>query len=832
MRNIMSAKKIGRACGWKQYLWLTCAVAFFLGPGIALGQDKVQEKAQDKGQSDATSELAEPDGINSGDYNIRQSVEFGGRLTSFTGDQGAYDTFVNLRPGPRLFNMTFEMNSLDHNGLFFDHLSMSSSGYGGDPNDMTRLRMSKNKVYEFTALFRRDENFWDYSLLANPLNPTTPFPNGPAGFGGAICSACIIGNSPHTLNLVRRMGDYNLMLFPQSKLRFRIGYSRNVSEGPSLSSIHQGTEQMLAEEGSTVVNALRFGVDYRVLPRTSISYDQSISLLKDDSSFSDPFASFPVGSAAGPLADLGWSLNSAANFPCAATFVPGGFVNPTCSAYFNYQRQGRTRTVMPTEQFSVVSDYWKNVNLTARASYTGGDTNVADWLEQWNGREARTNARNELTDGPVSGQRVNATADLGAAWHATDKLSVVDSFHFSNFHNPVTFDSNICEFFSASLLTPANVFTPGPGNVPPLTCAAPADGVAGTPVHSTSSGPDISLASNLGFLKQDEKTNLFQVDYRFTRKFGARVGYRFRHRDIDQASSTSALEVFFPSNANRGDCALAAGVLPVGCAANGDGSFTFTSPAPVIDALDTIINEQSGLFGLWARPLENWRMSLDVELMSADNSYTRISPRQTQEYRYRTTYKPVPWATFSGSVRIWEGRNNVTNINNLQHDRMYGFSISLEPVRQFGIELGTDVNDVHSQILICYTATPSPAGLNTCPASTLLQTLSVYQNTSDFGYFDLRFTPTRRMTGRVGANITYTSGTALLLNPNAVPGPLNSRYYQPFAELDYRFARNWTGKALWGYYGYSEDQTAQPQDVFAPRAFRGNLETLSLRYAF
>ena len=34
----------------------------------------------------------------------------------------------------------------------------SNFGYGGDPNDVSRLRVSKNKWYNFDALFRRDEN--------------------------------------------------------------------------------------------------------------------------------------------------------------------------------------------------------------------------------------------------------------------------------------------------------------------------------------------------------------------------------------------------------------------------------------------------------------------------------------------------------------------------------------------------------------------------------------------------------------------------------------------------------------------------------------------------
>ena len=60
------------------------------------------------------------------------------------------------------------MRSIDHNGLLFDTLSFSNFGYGGDPNDVTRLRIEKNKWYDFRMMFRRDKNFWDYNLSANP----------------------------------------------------------------------------------------------------------------------------------------------------------------------------------------------------------------------------------------------------------------------------------------------------------------------------------------------------------------------------------------------------------------------------------------------------------------------------------------------------------------------------------------------------------------------------------------------------------------------------------------------------------------------------------------
>jgi hypothetical protein len=355
------------------------------------------------------------------------------------------------------------------------------------------------------------------------------------------------------------------------------------------------------------------------------------------------------------------------------------------------------------------------------------------------------------------------------------------------------------------------------------------------PAHSASSAPDISFAVSSRFLKQDEKTNLAELEYQFSPRLGVRGGFRYRHRSIDDNDFETVAELFFPSNANRGDCALAGGVLPDGCTAVGGGALAFVTPGPVASPSETLINEYSGLFGIWARPLNHWKISFDTELMSADNSYTRISPRQTQEYRLRTTYKPAEWLNLSGSITLWEGRNNVDEVNNLQHNRVYAFSAGFQPNDKVGLELGYDYNDVFSQILICFTSSAvvtGPATVNCTGVPGLVQQLSIYTNKSNFGYFDASWTPTRRLTARLGANLTGTSGTVLIISPNAPSGPLDSTYFQPFGGIDYRFAKNWTGKAYWGYYGYHEDQDNVVQDVFAPRNFRANLVTLSLRYAF
>jgi len=816
-----------------------------IGPLLAGGVPQA-EAQQDEEQK----------GIDQGNYNVKQSIEFGGRFTSISGDTQAYDTFVNLQQGARLLGFTTEMKSLDHHATLFDRFYFSNFGYGGDPNQVSRLRVAKNTWYKLDALFRKGENFWNYSLLANPLNPTTPFANGPAGFGGTVCTACVLNFSPHNMNTRRKMGDYNLIIRPESALRFRMGYSRNIVQGPAFTTIHQGTEQFLLQDVKTTVNVYRLGMDIKLLPRTNISYDQVWTYYKGDTGigdFAQPFQVNPTQNV-----DIGVSLNAGASQPCAGTFLASGFVNPTCNAYFNgYLDHGRTRTNTPTEQLTVQSNYWQNWDLTARISYSSGDTNVFGYNQTIFGRESRSNLRNQANTGPVFGRRVAAVGDFGATWHITEKLSFNETFHYSNWHNPAEFDASSCSFFSANLNTSANFFTP---TAPvPLTCAPPLGSVAGTVVHNTSSSADVSLVTDSNFLKQEEKTNLAEIDYRFSRKVGVRIGFRYRNRYISDNFYEALNQVFYPGptavTAARGACArldttqpVSQANLPADCTLNADTSITLVSNTGFAPAEAAVppINEYSGLFGVWARPTQRWKISFDMELMSADGTFTRISPKQSQEYRVRTKYDVTNWLNLDGNVLIWEGRNNQFQQADLQHNRSYGVSAILQPNEKFGMEIGYDYNDVFSQVLICYisvAAGQNGPGIQACPnVPGLVQQLSTYMNKSSYGFFDISFSPVHRFTLRLGANLTGTSGSQLRLDPqqlipNQVTGPLNSKWLHPYGGFDYRFSKQWTGKFFWDYYGYHEDPTIgagtiAAQDLFSPRNFRGNLVTLSVRYAF
>jgi hypothetical protein len=165
------------------------------------------------------------------------------------------------------------MRSENHQGILFDNLLVHSIGWGGDPNNYLRFSADKNKWYDFRASFRRDQDFFNYNLLANPLNPATSVPNVP------------VGSSPHSFETRRRMSDFDPTLLPQSSVSFRLGYSRNNMTGPSYSSIHEGTDAYLYQPWNTTLNSYRAGVDLRFAPRTVLSYDQFLDYYEGDTSW-------------------------------------------------------------------------------------------------------------------------------------------------------------------------------------------------------------------------------------------------------------------------------------------------------------------------------------------------------------------------------------------------------------------------------------------------------------------------------------------------------------------------------------------------------------------
>jgi hypothetical protein len=784
-------------------------------------------------------QTGEQQGIDQGNYNIKQAIEFGYRFTDITGNLQTYNTLVNLQDGPRLLNFTMEMRSLDNHGTFFDRFYFSNFGYGGDPNVATVLRISKNKWYAFNAMFRHDENLWDYSLLANPFNPATPVANAPLNFNpvvnapASVAGTPVIAMSPHYYDTRRNMQNYNVTFLPQSKIRFRAGYDLNTNEGPAFTTFHQGTEQFLFENISATLTQYRLGVDFRFLPNTNISYDEIWSYYKTDPGVTDQNQQFSVGTGFPPV-DLGVSWNGP---PCSPAFQPNGLVVSNCNAYYSYHSHSQSRLNSPTEQISFQSKPMPALQLSGKFSYTGGDMNVYNYNQGFVGLESKSLLSNFEQSGPTQGRHVTSYGDLGATWRITPMFSLVDEFHYGNWQEPAQFTAINCSFFSNTLLVAPNFFTSTAAL--PANCPSPANALAGTPTHNSKSDPDILVNLDSNFLKQQTTSNLIEAQVQISPKAGAYFGYRFEHRVIADNFYNTQNAVYFPGTAERGNCAPANGILPAGCVLNSDGSVSFQAPIqPFGPPGVTDINYNSAVLGFWAKPSPKFSLNVEADITSADNTFTRISPRQAQQFRVHAQYKVAAKLNLSGYFRGSYGQNPETTVNGAERNQNAGVSMSFTPTEKFSTQLGYNYNNIYSQINLCFTSSAAQPGLPPCPGlSSLFQEFARYTSNVNTGFIEFQWTPLNRLTLDFGGNISAANGSEINLNPlstipTAPTGPLNSAWYEPYGSIAYHFAKNWTGKALWNYYGYHEDSNGSYQDLFVPRNFRGNTVTLSVRYAF
>ncbi len=741
-----------------------------------------------------------------GIYETRMTLEAGGRVSDFTGNQGLWNTFVNLGSGPRLMEGTLELHSPTRQGVLFDDLTVSNFGYGGEPSNLSRLRISKNKIYDFNYLFRRDQNFFDYNLLANPLNPATSDP------------ALVLTDSPHEFQMVRRMSDATLTLFPQSKVSFRLGYARILNEGDFFSSVRQGTEASLLVPSRTGTDRYRAGFSVKAIPRTTISYDQFYTYTKVDNNGSLSSALFPntvFDLTAGTPVNLGLSYNTAAWQPCATPILGTGLVNPACNGFFSYTQFNRTRTTAPSEQVSLQSKYFRRLELNGRFSYMDAELegpNPYTILSSFTGFDNRTDARAQTFTGTFNNHDYDVNADFGAVYRVTNKLRIVDTFRWENHRIPGFFSLNGKTLFGATLLSNPNAFNSATCP-PPFTAAT-------CPQHVGSSGPDQVQDVVTQILKQMWLQNTLEVQYDFTRRFTARLGYRFLRRDIVQNVSDIQTQTILPTNAIARGCLTAAGCILV--VPFGDQPF---------EALQ--INGHTALVGFTALPMEALRISFDTELFSADNSYTPISPRHQQWYRARVNYKPGKWISFGSAINIRENRNNSTvDIGNKQHDRSYSFSSVIVPgAGKWGFDLSYDYDDVFSTSNICFSSSPSISGATSCGAP-LLQAASVYKESAHFGNGSLFFSPVQRVTATVGYGLTSTTGSALLMNPNQTPASLNYSFHQPTGSLAVQLTKPLQFKFQWNYYDYNQKEGAFGAGPGLPlRDFRGNSFALALRYS-
>ncbi len=734
----------------------------------------------------------EPEGVTSGGYRIHSSVDLGVRVNNLTGSEDMYDTLVNLQTGPRILDQTLSMQSLDHQGFLFDNLYLNSFGWGGDPNNALRIRADKGKWYNFVGSFRRDQNFSDFDLLVNPLNPPPP----PAP-GGSTPSIPVL-NSPHLFDTVRRMSDVNLTLLPQSRVSFRLGYSRNNMTGPSYSSIHEGTDALLLQNWNTTMDSYRFGVDWKAAPRTVISYDQFLNYYKGDTDYSlatGAGQNAQYSLSTGTPVFLGLPIDTVNAEPCAVpkgstSLVIGGVLqNNNCSAYFSYSRNQRIRTSTPTERVSLRSNNIQRLDLVASYSYSSA--NMSTPLdENFAGLITRTHTLAFTGTGKGTANRISNVLDAEATLHLTQHLRLVEKFYYWAYRIPE--NGNFNEVDSDCTVT--------------ATCTLL------TPVNPTTTTPTPSTTLTQSSFNQTWTRNQTELAWDVSKKAGARIGFRYGDRVFDLFNN------------------YAAGETINGFSTTGEDHFA--------------VNEYTGLLGLWARPTHALRLNFDLEHTNYDNVIVRMAPRKESWYRFQTTYTPRPWAILGGSINLRQDANADALTQFVGHNQNYGLTASLAPRERIGLDLAYNFNSVIQNALICFNDTP-PTGVTlpfvtgattgkgtfctTNESANPLLNKSYYTNHTNFGMTAIRFKPEKRVTANVGYSIASVDGSIPQFNVLQPLGSLQYKYQQPVANLSVDLGHKLAWTMGWNYYQYGEGSFVGPT---APRYFHANNVTESLRYAF
>src|SRR5579864_582724 len=236
----------------KPFLRIVIAAAILLP--VALAQPTVAPTAEPVGATR---------GDNWSDYNMVDSFETGYRFRTFGGSFDQYRSTVNYGDGIRLLSSFFTMNSKDGHGRFFDEVVLTTQGLGNDPYQNAALRISKIGLYRYDMHWRLNDYF-------NPGLRTD-------GAGGQ-----------HLLDTEYTTQDHDFTLFPESNLKFFLGYSRGDQNGPAISTIqlfdNRGNEFPLFENVRRVRNEYRVGNEFRLFG-VRVNWMRGWDDFKEDSNY-------------------------------------------------------------------------------------------------------------------------------------------------------------------------------------------------------------------------------------------------------------------------------------------------------------------------------------------------------------------------------------------------------------------------------------------------------------------------------------------------------------------------------------------------------------------
>jgi hypothetical protein len=805
-------------------------------------------------------------------YSLHQSVDMGGRMVNTVGSPAMYSTLVNAQSGPRVLGESFELRAMPgKKGGLVDNVTAFGSGFGGDPNIFARLNASKGKLYDFSGLFRRDRQYFDYDLLGNP-NITTgqSTPIGPSKAPTGSLAWPQLMQSPVTFNTVRRMTDTNLTILPLSTFSFRAGYSHNTFEGPTLSPSYtiMKYDALLQQYQRNGTDDFLGAIDWKPQPQTRIAFEERVTHYKADSFFTLNPKGFMVQEADGTPVYLGnWDSQAAYGIAACNTSSMGSaytnsttytllspansagglpVINAACAAVTSYTRTQPTRILTPTETLRLQTSALKNVTMNGLVSYTMGSLNMPSYYEDVKGLSG---AVREITysGGHAKGHRDVFSVDYGIVWQAAKTFDLADQVDYVNIQEP------------------GRSIIPAPGQL--STPAAPNQTInyGGTLTPGTAALPHgINGTLTYNFYGQKALTNLLTASWDATARARFSLTYRYKQQRILQG---------VPHN------------IPIPFGVEND---------PINGYVD--INENGGILNAALRPTANWDVNGTVEIAYADNAFTSVSPRQTKRYRVHTKYRPKNWAILSGAFSDLERHNNTFNneenvssgdvlyqgpLNHVDHSRAFGMGATLSPNEHYGLDLNYAYTDVYTATNICYTsaASATQAGAATlkpdgtpavCPGVFARGSTTVLVDwfgrdfmdaPTQFGSAAIMLTPSPKVHADLGYTVSSVAGSQFFTDARAVNGSLTSTYQSPFVKLAWTERPGLIWKAQYNFFGYGEGgvsgaqycslstsatasvvpcaslslptgRNESPSGLTAPRNFHANNVTLGVHYEF
>src|SRR5215207_9890059 len=215
------------------------------------------------------------DGDAAGDYNVTSSIELGYRGLRVVGDLNKYQSDLNYKTGPRLFDTSFLMQSKEGRGQLFDTLLVTSTGWGGDPHCHMRFSVEKSSLYRLDGSYRKFTYFRSVNNFANPFYVAPSLPSSQE-------------KGWHGSDTDQQVGDFDLTLLPKNeKLSFRLGYSPTRYTGPAFTSWHYGGDDfVILSNNKSRSNEFRVGADWK-LAGIDFSLLQGFRRFHDDTSIND-----------------------------------------------------------------------------------------------------------------------------------------------------------------------------------------------------------------------------------------------------------------------------------------------------------------------------------------------------------------------------------------------------------------------------------------------------------------------------------------------------------------------------------------------------------------